>query len=214
MKISATKKKIIEQSIALLNTKGAANVKMRDVSSALNMSVGNLTYHYPKWEKLMDEIFGLFQTDMDALYSHFPKDISEVALYINRIYNLQMRYAFIFADFYVFFQQYPKYAPIMEAFFPERMNIMREALQRLIEKKYLYPESEKHNYDLLVKNTWLILSGWHGFSMILKDTTYAFSKKEFFLSIWNIYVAHLTQRGKLIVRKSYRTLLNNELYDD
>lgn len=86
------------------------------------------------------------------------------------------------------------------------MKIMREALEKLVEKKYLYPAGCEHNYDLLVKNTWIILSGWYGFSMIFKDTKYAITKEEFFLSIWNMYVYHLTESGKEIVRKSYADL--------
>ena len=203
MKPSGTKSRILSTTIQLLNTKGVSNVKMRDVSGALSMSIGDLTYHYPKWEALMDDIFGAFQSDVDELYLSFPSDITEVARYIGQIYDIQMRYAFFFADFYVFFQLYPKYEGIKERFFLERMKIMRDALQRLIVKKFLFPQDEQHNYDLLVKNTWLLLSGWYGFSMMLKNTKYTFTKEEFFLSIWNLYVSHLTPRGKAIVRRSY-----------
>jgi hypothetical protein len=43
--------------------------------------------------------------------------------------------------------------------------------------------------------------------MIFKDTKYAITKEEFFLSIWNMYVYHLTDSGKEIVRKSYFNLM-------
>lgn len=199
-----TRQRIQEKTIELLNARGLSNVTMRDVSGALNISPGNLTYHYPKWESLMDDIFTGFQKGMSEVYDHFPTDISEVASYIERIFNLQAEYAFIFSDFYIFFLQNPIYDNIKVEFFQERMTIMREALQRLVVKKYLYPASDEHNYDLLVKNTWLLLSGWHGFSKVLKDTSYAFKKEDFFLSIWNLYAHHLTPRGQVLVRQSYR----------
>ena len=82
-------------------------------------------------------------------------------------------------------------------------------VEKLVEKKYLYPAGCEHNYDLLVKNTWLILSGWYGFSMIFKNTKYTITKEEFFVSIWNMYVYHLTESGKEIVRKSYADLIEN-----
>lgn len=199
-----TRLRIQEKTIELLNARGLSNVTMRDVSGALNISPGNLTYHYPKWENLMDDIFTEFQDNMSRVYDHFPADISKVASYIERIFNLQVEYAFIFSDFYIFFLQYPKYNDIKSEFFMKRMTIMRDALQRLVVKKYLYPASEEHNYDLLVKNTWLLLSGWYGFSKVLKDTKYAFRREDFFLSIWNLYVHHLTARGQVVVRNSYR----------
>jgi AcrR family transcriptional regulator len=198
-----TKVKIKEITLNMLNERGLSNVKMRDVSDAMKISIGNLTYHYPKWENLIDEIFGQFQEDIDKLYDSFPKDISDVVGYIEQIYEIQVRYAFLFSNFYIFFQQFPKYKTIEEEFFISRMVVMRQALEKLIEKGYLYPASSEHNYDLLVKNTWLILSGWYGFSMIFKDTKYAITKEEFFLSIWNMYVFHLTETGREIVIESY-----------
>lgn len=205
-----TKNKILDTAVSMLNERGLSNVKLRDVSQALQISIGNLTYHYPKWENLIDDIFEQFQVEINHLYDYFPKDISEVVDYIERIYEIQVKYAFLFSNFYIFFQQFPKYKVIEEDFFISRMKTMREALEKLVEKKYLYPASCEHNYDLLVKNTWLILSGWYGFSMIFKDTKYAITKEEFFLSIWNMYVYHLTESGKETVRKSYVDLITQQ----
>ena len=207
-KFVTTKTKILDTAVVMLNERGLSNVKLRDVSQALQISIGNLTYHYPKWENLIDDIFGQFQSDINQLYDFFPKDISEVVTYIERIYEIQIKYAFLFSNFYIFFQQFPKYKATEEDFFISRMKTMRDALERLIEKNYLYPAGCEHNYDMLVKNTWLILSGWYGFSMIFKDTKYAITKEEFFLSIWNMYVYHLTDAGKKIVKKTYTDLIN------
>ena len=203
-----TKTKILDTAVVMLNERGLSNVKLRDVSQALQISIGNLTYHYPKWENLIDDIFGQFQADINHLYDFFPRDISEIVDYIELIYEIQIKYAFLFSNFYIFFQQFPKYKATEEDFFISRMKTMRDALERLIEKNYLYPAGCEHNYDMLVKNTWLILSGWYGFSMIFKDTKYAITKEEFFLSIWNMYVYHLTDAGKKIVKKTYTDLIN------
>lgn len=206
-----TKNKILDLTLEMLNNKGISNVKMRDVSQELKISVGNLTYHYPKWENLIDDIIAQFMLEINQLYKYFPTDISDVVNYIERIYKIQIRYAFLFSNFYVFFQLFPKYKDMEEDFFHVRMHSMREALDKLVEKEYLYPGSCEHNYDLVVKNTWLLLSGWYSFSMMFKDTRYAITKEEFFLSIWNMYVYHLTDKGKEVVRKSYVDLIQNSL---
>lgn len=202
-KKQTTKNKILETTIELLNEKGISNVTMRDVSQKLDISVGNLTYHYPKWELLIDDIFIRFQADIEEMYKVYPYDISEVVAYINKIYAIQIKYTFLFSNFYIFFRLYPKYKEIKDAFFHQRMIALREALQRLEEKDFLYPADKKHNYDLLVKNTWLVLSSWYGFSVMFSGSSYAFTKEEFFLSMWNLYVHHLTLKGKNVVRRSY-----------
>lgn len=209
-KTETTRSKILDITLLLLNEKGLSNVKMRDVSKQLNISIGNLTYHYSKWENLIDDIFNQFQGEVNQLYEYFPTDISEIVEYIEKIYEVQIRYAFLFSNFYIFFQQFPKYKSVEEEFFLSRMQIMREALDKLIQKNYLYPAGCEHNYDLIVKNTWLILSGWYGFSMIFKNTRYAITKEEFFLSIWNMYIYHLTDEGKKVVRASYSKFISTQ----
>lgn len=206
LKSSPTRERIQLRAIALLNEKGLGNVTMRDVSAAMNMSIGNLTYHYPKWEYLIDDIFTSFQSSMDDLYVHFPMDITNIPAYIGKIYELQMKFAFMFSDFYLFFKTHPKYNHVKESFFQERMMVMHQALQRLVPKGYLYPDSDEHNYMLLVKNTWLLLSGWYGFSKMFEGTPHAYTREELFLSIWNLYAHHLTLRGKAIVRRAYQQL--------
>lgn len=206
-KPTSTKSKILSTTLDLLNKQGLSNVKMRDVSNTLGISIGNLTYHYPKWENLMDGILIQFYEDIKGVYYFFPKKMSEVVEYIERIYDLQMKYTFFFSNIHIFFQQFPKYKDMEEEFFVNRMTVMREAFDKMIEKNYLYPKSSEHNYDLLVKTTWLILSGWYSFSVIFKEEKYNITKKEFFFTVWGIYSCHLTESGKEIIRKSYTKLL-------
>ena len=111
-KKQTTKNKILETTIELLNEKGISNVTMRDVSQKLDISVGNLTYHYPKWELLIDDIFIRYQADIEEMYKVYPYDISEVVAYINKIYAIQIKYTFLFSNFYIFFRLYPKYKEI------------------------------------------------------------------------------------------------------
>ena len=54
--IKLMKEKIIQTAIELFNLKGFFDVKMRDISSALNISVGSVTYHFNNKEALMSSI--------------------------------------------------------------------------------------------------------------------------------------------------------------
>ena len=48
-----TKSKIAQESERLFNTYGYNAVTMRQIADACGISVGNLTYHYPKKEDLL-----------------------------------------------------------------------------------------------------------------------------------------------------------------
>lgn len=48
-----TKEKIFQASKKLWFEKGYENTTMRDIASACNMAIGNLTYHYPKKDDIL-----------------------------------------------------------------------------------------------------------------------------------------------------------------
>ena len=45
-----TKDKILEKSLELFNNQGVHNVGVRDIARALEISPGNMSYHFPKKE--------------------------------------------------------------------------------------------------------------------------------------------------------------------
>ena len=61
MPAPSTKERILAASLALFNERGYGNVTMRMIADSLSISVGNLTYHFPKKQDivnaLMDESF-------------------------------------------------------------------------------------------------------------------------------------------------------------
>jgi len=46
--MSATKQKILKQSLQLFNELGISNVSLRDIADEAGISVGNLQYHFKK----------------------------------------------------------------------------------------------------------------------------------------------------------------------
>lgn len=66
----ATKNKIARESERLFNTCGYHKVTMRQIAEACGISVGNLTYHYPKKEDLlMLEHDGIMNTFLDKAFA-------------------------------------------------------------------------------------------------------------------------------------------------
>ncbi len=53
----STRDRIIETAQRLFSENGVTNVRSRDISAALAISNGNLTYHFPTIESLVEAIF-------------------------------------------------------------------------------------------------------------------------------------------------------------
>lgn len=197
------KQVIINEAIRLLNEKGLGHVKIRDVALKVGISIGNLTYHFPKWEDLLDAIIKDYRYKVESLIKHFPADLADVVDYVDMIYKAQKHYHFLFSNFALFFHLYPKYEGLRMSLINDREIEMTKIIEGLIEKGLVHPASRKHDYNLVVYNIWFFLSGWNSFARIYRFGE-AESRDLFLRSIWNISVYHLTAKGRKVVIKAYR----------
>ena len=205
-RIRSTRDKIVDMAILLLNARGLQNVTVRDITRELNISAGNFTYHFPKWENMMDEIVNRLLSDLDKISKKNNLRLLSIMDYVNDIYNLQVKYICIFSNFYLFFLTYPKYKDKTISFVNERMLFMRNSLESMVREGYLYPyDKDEHNYDLVVKDIWVYMSSWCAFSIGLANNEFSSErdKKGFFLSLWNICAFHLTEKGLKTVREAF-----------
>ncbi|HPG55858.1 MAG TPA: helix-turn-helix domain-containing protein [Candidatus Enterocola sp.] len=210
----STKENILQTTIDLLNKKGLQNVTFRDVADALHISLGNITYYFHKWDNLMDVIFTDYCVkDVKELYLYFPNNIHEIGQYLSRIYDVQIKYTFVFSNFYLFFNVFPRYNHFKEEFFIDRMDKMRLGFVHLAEQNYMYPPSKDHDYDLLTKDMWVFVANWYGFSRMFNDSPNRITKEQFFMSIYNISVFHLTEEGKIAILESFDKLRKEGVFD-
>lgn len=81
----STKDKILEKSLELFNNQGVHNVGVRDIARALEMSPGNMSYHFPKKEDvilaLMEKMSEGNSVCFEAYGQKEPSLLSFIALY-------------------------------------------------------------------------------------------------------------------------------------
>lgn len=61
-----TKEKIINKALELFNQKGVDNITVRHIAKELGMSHGNLCYHYPNIEVIMEILYRRFVAELDT----------------------------------------------------------------------------------------------------------------------------------------------------
>lgn len=80
-----TKDKILEKSLELFNNQGVHNVGVRDIARTLEMSPGNMSYHFPKKEDvilaLMEKMSEGNSICFEAYRQKEPSLLAFVALY-------------------------------------------------------------------------------------------------------------------------------------
>ena len=95
-----TKERILETTLALFNRFGEPNVSTTLISNELNISPGNLYYHYPAKEELVTALFNRFEQSLHELLEAAPgvKDVEDAWFFMHSLFELVWQYRFLYRD--------------------------------------------------------------------------------------------------------------------
>jgi AcrR family transcriptional regulator len=95
-----TAERILEVTLDLFNRFGEPNVSTTLISAELGISPGNLYYHYPAKEELINSLFGRYERALGELL-HAADDVKNVEdawLFFHMLFELIWTYRFLYRD--------------------------------------------------------------------------------------------------------------------
>jgi AcrR family transcriptional regulator len=95
-----TAERILEVTLDLFNRFGEPNVSTTLISAELNISPGNLYYHYPAKDELINSLFGRYEAALNELLQA-ADDVSNVEdawLFFHMLFELIWQYRFLYRD--------------------------------------------------------------------------------------------------------------------
>lgn len=185
-----TKEKILECARTLFNEKGYQNVKMRDISNLLEISVGNLTYHFRRKEDLLKALMENAAPLENKKLSHTLSDLNN---YLSEMLISIQNYLFFFIS---------DELSHLDLQFTQTNQEKIDALKhRLIE---LILDLKKHGYfsTLLTDSTIIALSEMMMLShlawarKINVNSNSTFSLQEFIDVHWQLLMPYFTEKAK------------------
>ncbi len=95
-----TAERILEVTLDLFNRFGEPNVSTTLISSELNISPGNLYYHYPAKEELVTALFNRYEAALDELLDAAPgvHDVEDAWFFMHTLFELVWQYRFLYRD--------------------------------------------------------------------------------------------------------------------
>jgi len=95
-----TAERILEVTLALFNRFGEPNVSTTLISAELGISPGNLYYHYPAKEELINSIFNRFEAALSELLnaSDSVRDVEDAWFFMHSLFELIWQYRFLYRD--------------------------------------------------------------------------------------------------------------------
>jgi AcrR family transcriptional regulator len=96
-----TRERILEVSHRLFNDFGEPNVTTSMIGDEMNISPGNLYYHFRNKDEIVNAIFGDFEREMDNLLATPVRrsiSVEDAWLFLHLVFELIWKYRFIYRD--------------------------------------------------------------------------------------------------------------------
>ncbi|MBO9686047.1 TetR/AcrR family transcriptional regulator [Roseateles chitosanitabidus] len=95
-----TAERILEVTLDLFNRFGEPNVSTTLISAELGISPGNLYYHYPAKDELINALFGRYEKALSELLGAVDnvRDVEDAWLFFHMLFELIWQHRFLYRD--------------------------------------------------------------------------------------------------------------------
>ena len=96
-----TRERILETSLQLFNDFGEPNVTTTVISDEMNISPGNLYYHFHNKDEILESIFAVFEREIEetlAAPTRRPADVEDIWLFLHLLFETIWKYRFFYRD--------------------------------------------------------------------------------------------------------------------
>jgi AcrR family transcriptional regulator len=159
-----TKDKILSKALELFNDKGYNNITTRHIAAELNISAGNLHYHFRHSEDIIKILFSELTLKMDELLNHMKekehKTLEDLYQFTFSTCEIFYTYRFIFISFIDILNQIPEIESRYEG-----INFSRKEEFQLIfsdlQKSHIFQKDvPRFIVDCLTEQIFIIADNW------------------------------------------------------
>ena len=193
------KEEIINTARRLFNAQGYSDVSMRDIADALQISVGNLTYHYRRKEELMEAVV----LDMHQYYRPFapPTTLRQLNAFFARVQNNIQQNAFYFWHYTQLAELSPTVHDIQAQVMEQQHALLREAFANFSAAGLFVPEAREGQHARLAQAVLIVCVYWVPHSKLAQDTD---APKDFLDCVWSMLLPCLSPQGQRVYEEIQR----------
>ena len=154
-----TAERIVASALGLFNRFGEPNVAATMVAADIGISPGNLYYHYPGKEDIVNHLFGKYQHDVQGLLTAAKdvKDLEDAWFFLHSLFELVWRYRFLYRDLNDLLGKYRQLEQALKQVLSDKHDAFLILLTCLSDKGWLTQNSterESSATQMLVMLTW------------------------------------------------------------
>jgi AcrR family transcriptional regulator len=160
-----TKSKILKCALELFNSTNTQAATTNHISKKMNISPGNLHYHYKNREEIIRELYKNMQREYTLLPHEFPNTINELFEANEKSFKIQYKYRFFYRELLFLLSRDTELKQIYAQDAIAQRIRYKTIFERLSEKEILtFKNSDEINY--LIDMILLIEQFWSSFTKI------------------------------------------------
>jgi AcrR family transcriptional regulator len=173
-----TRERILHTSLALFNELGEPNVTTLLIADELDISPGNLYYHFKSKIEIIDELFSWYEQDLLSILDvpEEAMDIEDEWLFLHLIFETVAKYQFVYKDLVNLLREYDHLNPRFQRILKKKRLSCMQVLSNARELEHLRASDDE--LSALGENLIVTATFWLNYSIIAnqEDTESALMK--------------------------------------
>ena len=164
-----TAERILATTLELFNRFGEPNASTTMISAELNISPGNLYYHFPSKDELVNTLFDQYESQLYELLAASTDvlDVEDAWFFLHSLFELIWEYRFLYRDVGHLLSRNRR----LETHFPAILLRKRAALRQLLDTlqaKRAASAAEDRQRDAVAASMVVLLTYWLSYEYVLQ----------------------------------------------
>ncbi|MGJ7493676.1 TetR/AcrR family transcriptional regulator [Variovorax sp. RT4R15] len=161
-----TAQRILETALDLFNRFGEPNVSTTLVAADLGISPGNLYYHYPAKDELINRLYEAYEAELDELLhaSEGVHDVEDAWFFMHSLFELIWRYRFLYRDLNDLLSKNRLLETRFQAVLKNKVRAIRTLLAGMARAGHL--EIDAREVDALAQSMVVVLTYWLSYEYV------------------------------------------------
>jgi AcrR family transcriptional regulator len=168
---SGTRDRILAASLALFNADGVVKVSLSRIAAEAGMSQGNLHYHFPRKEEIVERLLRRYEQDIEPLLTGPPAGLASVDdlwLILHLAFEKIFEYRFLYRDIDYLVTEFPGLGTGMRALTAKGIENLRQRCTELAAAGCLHASEEE--IAVLALQMIMTATCWFTFARMLPET--------------------------------------------
>ncbi len=162
-----TRERIVATALELFNLFGEPNVTTQAISDELNISPGNLYYHFRNKNEIVDEIFSAFEREIDGTFAAPARrrpNVEDSWLFLHLQFELIWKYRFLYRDLNDILSRNRKVEVHFKSILERGVRTAAQLCEGMVAAGEM--RAQKHEIEALATNMVLVSTYWLSYAYV------------------------------------------------